>query len=89
MRPKFSQGSINGGSYEEAKGTLPKTQLNKLKFSAKNNTSPKFKMTKKNFPCEKLLHESFLTIRQKTEKEMPLLTKYRQIKNLANLSCSK
>ena len=43
------------------------TQLNKLKSATKNKIATTLRITKKNFQDEELLHELFLTARQKTK----------------------
>ena len=52
-------------NYEEARVKLTNTQLNKLKSAAKNKTGTTL-ITKKNLQDEELLHELFLTTKQKT-----------------------
>ena len=52
-------------NYEEAKVKLTNTQLNKLKSAVKNKTQTILRLSKKNFEDEELLHELFLTTRQK------------------------
>ena len=53
--------------YQEARGKLPSTQLNKLKSVAKNKTGKLLRMNKKNFQEEELPHELFLITRQATK----------------------
>ena len=52
-------------NYQETKVKLTNTQLNKLKFAAKNKTAKILRINKKNFEDEELPHELFLTTRQK------------------------
>ena len=51
-------------NYQEARVKLTNTQLNKLKFSAKNKTGAKLRIYKKNFEDDELPQELFLTRRQ-------------------------
>ena len=71
MRLKFSQGSAtvlqNVGNYQEARVKLANTQLNKLKFIAKNKVGTILRLNKKNFEDEKSPHELFLITRQATK----------------------
>ena len=53
-------------NYQEARVKLTNTQLNKLKFAAKNKTGT-IRLNKKNFEDEELPHKLFLTIRQTTK----------------------
>ena len=53
-------------NYEEAR-VLTNNQLKKLESAAKNKTRTTLKVTKKNFQYEELLHELFLTEKQKTK----------------------
>ena len=46
---------------------LTNTQLNKLKYAAKNKTGTILRLTKKNFEDEKLPYQLFLTSRQTTK----------------------
>ena len=55
-------------NYGESRVKLTNTQLNKLKFAAKNDTETTLRITKKNFQDEELYHELFLKTRQKTKK---------------------
>ena len=54
-------------NYEEARVKLGSIQLNKLKSAAKSKTETTLHITKKNLQDEELLHELFLTTRQKTK----------------------
>ena len=60
-------------NYQKARVKLTNTQLNKLKFEAKNKTGTKLRLNKKNFEDEELPHKLFLTTRQTLKSEMPLL----------------
>ena len=51
-------------NYQETRVKLTNTQLNKLKSPAKNKTGTIYRLNKKNFEDEELLHELFLTTRQ-------------------------
>ena len=53
-------------NYEKARIRLTKTELNKLKSTAKNKTGTTIRITYKNFQDEELPLELFLTTRQKT-----------------------
>ena len=70
-RLKFSQGSVTVlqimTNYQETRVKLTNTQLNKLKFAAKNKAGTILKINKKNFQYEELQHEFFLTTRQTTK----------------------
>ena len=54
-------------NYQEARGKLTNTQLNKWKSAVKNKTETILRLNKKNFEDEKLPHELFLTTRQTTK----------------------
>ena len=54
-------------NYQEARVKLTKTQLNKLKSSAKNKTRTILRLNIKNFEDGELPHELFLTTRQTTK----------------------
>ena len=54
-------------NYQEARVQLTNTQLNKLKFAAKNKTGTILRLNKKNFEDEELPHELFLLTRQTTK----------------------
>ena len=54
-------------NYQEARVKLTNTQLNKLKFTARNKTETILRLNKKNFGDEGLPHELFLTTRQTTK----------------------
>ena len=43
-------------NYQKARVKLTNTQLNKLKFEAKNKTGTKLRLNKKNFENEELPH---------------------------------
>ena len=45
---------------------MTNTQLNKLKYDAKNKTGTTIRLNKKKFKDAELLHELFLTTRQRT-----------------------
>ena len=51
-------------NYQEARVKLTNTQLNKLKFAAKNEIETILKINKKNSQDEELLHKLFLPTRQ-------------------------
>ena len=53
-------------NFEEARVKLTNTQLNKLRFAAKNKIGTTLRITRENFLDEELPHELFLT-RQKTK----------------------
>ena len=53
--------------YQEAIVKLTNTQLNKLKFAAKNKAVTTLRITKKKFQDEELPHTLFLTTRQETK----------------------
>ena len=53
-------------NYQEVRGKLTNTQLNKLKSAAKDKTGTILRLNKKNFEDEELPHELFLTTRQTT-----------------------
>ena len=53
-------------NYEEARVKLTNAQLNRLKSVSKDKAGTILRITKKNFQDEELLHELFLTTRQKT-----------------------
>ena len=55
------------GNYQEARVKLADTQLNKLKFVAKNKAGTILRLNKKNFEDEKSPHELFLITRQATK----------------------
>ena len=50
-------------NYQETKVKKTNTQLNKLKYAAKNKTGTALRINKKNFEDEELSHELFLTTR--------------------------
>ena len=50
--------------YQEAKVKLTNTQLNKLKFAAKNKKGTILRLSKKKFEDQELPHELCLTARQ-------------------------
>ena len=54
-------------NYQEARVKLTTTQLNKLRFAAKNETGTILKVNKKNFHIRVLSHELFLKTRQTTK----------------------
>ena len=54
-------------NYEEARGKLTNTQLNKLKSAAKNKTGTALRISKKKFQDGELPRELFLTTRQTTK----------------------
>ena len=54
-------------NFEEARVKLTNTQLNKLRFAAKNKIGTTLRITRENFLGEELPHELFLTARQKTK----------------------
>ena len=54
-------------NYQVARIKLKNTQLDKLKFAAKNKTGTILRLNKKNFEDEELPHEPFLTTRQTTK----------------------
>ena len=54
-------------NYQEVIVKLTNTQLNKLKFAAKNKTGTMLRLNKKKFEDEELPHELFLTGRQTTK----------------------
>ena len=54
-------------NYQEARVRLTNTQLDKLKFAAKNKTGTILRINKKNFEDGELPHEQFLTTRQTTK----------------------
>ena len=54
-------------SYQEARIKLTNTELNKLKYGAKNKTGTILRLNKKNFEDEELPHELFITTRQTTK----------------------
>ena len=54
-------------TYQEARGKLTNTQLNKWKYVAKNKTRKILRLNKKNFEDEELPYELFLTERQTTK----------------------
>ena len=54
-------------NYQEARVQLTNTQLNKLKFPAKNKTGTILRLNKKNFEDEELPHELFLLTGQTTK----------------------
>ena len=51
-------------NYQEAKLKLTNTQLNKLKFAAKNKTGTILRINKKHFEDEEMPHQSFPRTRQ-------------------------
>ena len=53
--------------YQEAIVKLTNTQLNKLKFAAKNKAVTTLRITEKKFQDEELPHKLFLTTRQETK----------------------
>ena len=54
-------------NYRPARAELTNIQLNKLKSAAKNKRGTILRINKKNFEDEELLHELFLTARQRTK----------------------
>ena len=54
-------------NYQEARIKLTNTELNKLKYGAKNKTGTILRLNKKNFEDEELPHELFITTRQTTK----------------------
>ena len=54
-------------SFQDARGKLTNTQLNKLKSAAKNKTGIILILNKKNVEDEELPHELYLTTRQTTK----------------------
>ena len=54
-------------SYQDARGKLTNTQLNKLKSAAKNKTGIILILNKKNVEDEEVPHELYLTTRQTTK----------------------
>ena len=52
---------------EEERVKLTNTQLNKLKSAAKSKTGTTLRITEKSFQDKELLHELFLTTRQKNK----------------------
>ena len=46
-------------NYQEARVKLTNTQLNKLKYAAKNTTGTILRINKKKFQCEELPHKLF------------------------------
>ena len=52
------------GNYQEARNKLTNTQLNKLKFAARNNTGTILRINQKKFEDEELPRELFVTTRQ-------------------------
>ena len=60
-RFKFPQASVTVlyimANYQEARVKLTNTQLNKLKFAAKNTTRTTWRLNKKNFQNEEFPHE--------------------------------
>ena len=52
-------------SNEDERVKLTNTQLNKLKSAAKSKTGTTLRITEKSFQDKELLHELFLTTRQK------------------------
>ena len=52
-------------NYQETRGKVTNTQLNKLKSAAKNKTGTILRISKKNFEDEELLHELFLTTKKR------------------------
>ena len=54
-------------NYQEARVKLTNTQLNKLKYAAKNKTVTILRLNKKNSEDEQLPHELSLTARQATK----------------------
>ena len=65
-------------NYQEARVKQTNVQLYK-KSAAKNETGTILRLNKKNFEDKELPHELFLTTRQTTKIEMPLLTICQQI----------
>ena len=51
-------------NYQEARVKITNTQLNKLKYAAKNKTGTILRLNKENFEDEEMSHELFLTTRQ-------------------------
>ena len=72
-------------NYGESRVKLTNTQLNKLKFAAKNDTETTLRITKKNFQDEELYHELFLKTRQKTKKTNAFTNNILIDTNLVNL----
>ena len=56
-------------SHQEARAKLTNTQLNNLKFAAKNKAGTILRIIQKNFQDEELPHELFLTTRQTTKRK--------------------
>ena len=54
-------------NYEEARVKLTNIQFNELNSAAKNKTGVTLRITLKKFQDEELLHELFLTTRQKAK----------------------
>ena len=54
-------------NYQKARVELTKTQLKKIKSTAKDNTGTIFKKSNKNFWDENLSHDLFLTTKQKAK----------------------
>ena len=54
-------------NYLELRAKLTNMQINKLKPAAENKTGTTLRLNKENIEDEELLHELFLTIRQKTK----------------------
>ena len=54
-------------NYRAARAELTNAQLNKLKSAAKSKRGTILRINKKNFEDEELLHELFLTSRQRTK----------------------
>ena len=54
-------------NYQEARGKLTNTQLNKLNSATENKTGTILRLNKKNFEDEELPHKLFLTTRQTTK----------------------
>ena len=52
------------GNFEEARGKLTNTQLDKLKFAAKSKMRTILRIHMKNFQDEKFPYELFLSIRK-------------------------
>ena len=70
-RLKFSQGSVTVlqkmANYQEARVKLTNTQLNTLKYAARNKAGTILTLNKKIFEDEELSHELFLRTRQATK----------------------
>ena len=70
-------------NYQEARvHKLTNTQLSKWKSVLTSRTGTILILNRKNFEDEEVPHKLFLTARQTTKLEMPLLTICQQIENL-------